>query len=190
MLVWANIMEVWKEFEANQLTHSAAHYLVAVHDILGDQGYVRSADIAKKLGIARSSASMGLHALIEKGYLKEDANKFLKLTPKGQQVAKEIIGKKVVLKRFFQDILKVDPYQAEVDTCKIEHLISSETGANLLTFIQFMSSQDPQVKKVLDKFFQLSNSAACPGLKSCTVCETVCLKEMLPTKLRVVPSNK
>lgn len=178
-------MEVWKEFEANQLTHSAAHYLVAVHDLIGEQGYARSADIAKKLGIARSSASLGLHALIEKGYLKEDANKFLKLTPKGLQVAKEIIGKKVVLKRFFQDILKVDPYQAEVDTCKIEHLISSETGANLLTFIRFMSSEEPLVKKTLEKFSQL-NSATCPGLENCAVCESTCLKEMLPPKLRAV----
>ncbi|OGQ06336.1 MAG: hypothetical protein A3F82_03650 [Deltaproteobacteria bacterium RIFCSPLOWO2_12_FULL_44_12] len=177
-------MEVWKEFEANQLTHSAAHYLVAVHDLIGEQGYARAADVAKKLGIARSSASMGLHALIEKNYLKEDTNKFLQMTPDGKRVAEEIIGKKVVLKRFFQDILKVKPYQAEVDTCKIEHLISSETGANLLAFIRFMSSADPQVKKVLEKFWQLSET--CPGLKDCPVCETTCLKELMPAKLRVV----
>lgn len=177
-------MEVWKEFEANQLTHSAAHYLVAVHDLLGERGYVRSADVAKKLGIARSSASLGLRALIDKGYIKEDANKFLQMTPKGLQLAKEIIGKKVVLKRFFQDILKVKPYQAEVDTCKIEHLISSETGANLLGFIRFMSSKDPQVKKVLEKFWQLKES--CPGIENCPICETTCLKEYMSTKLRVV----
>lgn len=180
-------MEVWKEFEANQLTHSAAHYLVAAHDIVGEQGYARAADIAKKLGIARSSASLGLHALIEKGYLKEDANKFLQLTPSGKRLAAEIIGKNVVLKRFFQDILKVKPYQAEVDTCKIEHLISSETGANLLDFIRFMSSEDPQVKKVLEKFWQSKEMPqTCPGLDLCPVCETTCLKELMPSKLRVI----
>ena len=96
-------MEVWKEFEANQLTHSAAHYLVAVHDILSERGYARSADVAKKLGIARSSASLGLKALIEKKYLKEDENKFIQITSQGQRLAEEIIGKKLVLKRFFQD---------------------------------------------------------------------------------------
>ncbi len=180
-------MEVWKEFEANQLTHSAAHYLIAVHDIITEQGYARAADVAKKLGIARSSASLGLHALIEKKYLKEDANKFLQLTPSGQRLAVEIIGKKVVLKRFFQDILKVKPYQAEVDTCKIEHLISSETGANLFDFIRFMSSQDPEVNKVLEKFWKSKEMPqTCPGIDQCPVCETTCLKEWMPAKLHVV----
>ncbi|MDP2600148.1 MAG: metal-dependent transcriptional regulator [Deltaproteobacteria bacterium] len=180
-------MEVWKEFEANQLTHSAAHYLVAAHDIIGEQGYARAADIAKKMGIARSSASLGLHALIEKGYLKEDANKFLKLTTSGQRLAVEIIGKKVVLKRFFQDILKVKPYQAEVDTCKIEHLISSETGASLFDFIRFMSSENVEVKKLLEKFWLSKETPqTCPGLEKCTVCETTCLKELMPSKVRAI----
>lgn len=180
-------MEIWKEFEANELTHSSAHYLMAVHRLLNEQGYARSADVAKELGIARSSASLGLHLLIDKEYLKEDGNKFLQMTPEGKQLAEEIIGKKVVLKRFFQDILKVKPHQAEVDTCKIEHLISSETGASLLDFIRFMSSEDALVKKVLQKFWQLKTACAtCPGLEHCPVCDSVCLKELLPMKLRAV----
>ena len=180
-------MEVWKEFEANQLTHSAAHYLVAVHDILSERGYARSADVAKKLGIARSSASLGLKALIEKNYLKEDENKFIQITSQGQKLAEEIIGKKLVLKRFFQDILKVKPYQAEVDCCKIEHLISSETGSSLLHFIHFMSSGDAEIKKVLEKFWKSKEAShACPGLSHCNICETACIKEQIPSKLRVI----
>ena len=179
-------MEIWKEFEANELTHSAAHYLMAVHTLLNDKGYARSSDVAKELGIARSSASMSIHMLIDKGYLKEDANKFLQLTPEGKKLAAEIIGKKVVLKRFFQDILKVKPHQAEVDTCKIEHLISSETGASLLSFIRFMSSEDSLVKKALQKFWQLQAKETCPGLENCPICETTCLREMMPAKLRAV----
>lgn len=180
-------MEIWKEFEANELTHSSAHYLMAVHTLLNEQGYVRAADVAKKLGIARSSASLGIHLLIDKNYIKEDANKFLQLTLEGKKLAEEIIGKKVVLKRFFQDILQVKAHQAEIDTCKIEHLISSETGASLLDFIRFMSSEDATVKKVLQKFWQLkSASATCPGLEKCPICETTCLKELLPVRLHAV----
>ena len=177
-------MEIWKEFESNELTHSSAHYLMAVHNLLNNKGYCRSADVAKELGIARSSASMGIHQLISKEYLKEDENKFLQLTVEGKRLAEEIIGKKVVLKRFFQDILKVKPHQAEIDTCKIEHLISSETGASLLAFIRFMSSEDSQVKKTLEKFWGLEEN--CPGLENCSVCETTCLKDLMPTKLKIV----
>lgn len=179
-------MELWKEFEQNELTHSAAHYLMATYNLLNEKGYCRSSDVAKELGIARSSASISIHLLINKGYLKEDENKFLRLTAEGKRLAEEIIGKKVVLKRFFEDILKVKPYQAEVDTCKIEHLISSETGSSLLAFIRFMSSEDPLVKKALQKFWQIQCKETCPGLKACPICETTCLMELMPTKLKVV----
>ncbi|MDO8493979.1 MAG: metal-dependent transcriptional regulator [Deltaproteobacteria bacterium] len=160
-------MEIWKEFEANELTHSSAHYLMAVYELLNEQGYARSADIAKHLGIARSSASMSIHLLIDKGYLKEDKNKFIQLTPNGKQLAEEIIGKKVVLKRFLQDILKVKPHQAEIDTCKIEHLISSETGASLLAFLRFMSSEETSIRATLEKFWKSK-------------------EELMPSKLKAV----
>ena len=59
-------MEIWKEFEANPLTHSATHYLFAVYYLAQNPGYARITDVAKKLGIARSSASLGLKNLVEK----------------------------------------------------------------------------------------------------------------------------
>lgn len=180
-------METWKEFEANELTHSATHYLFAVHDLLHDQGYARVTDVAHKLSIACSSASLGLKTLVQKGFLKEDKNKFIQLTPKGKTAVEEIIGKKVILKRFFQDILNVKPHQAEIDTCKIEHLISSETGAKLLSFIRFMSSDNTQVKKVLQAFAAFDSDDRCPGLEKCSICEHTCLKEIIPQQpLRVV----
>ena len=177
-------METWKEFEANELTHSATHYLFAVHDLIKDQGYARVTDVARELGIARSSSSLGLKNPIEKGFLKEDNNKFIHLSPMGKSCVEEIIGKKVVLKRFFQDILKVKPHQAEIDTCKIEHLISSETGANLLHFIRLMSSNDPLVQQALKKFWELKSS--CPGPNQCSICEETCLTEVIPPKLRAL----
>ena len=33
--------EVWKSFEDNTLTHSAAHYLMTIKDLLEDHGYAR-----------------------------------------------------------------------------------------------------------------------------------------------------
>lgn len=174
--------EVWKEFEANELTHSAAHYLIAVRDLIMEHGYARITDVAKRLNIARSSASIGLRTLLDKGFVKEDANKFVRLTEKGEQVAAEIVGKKVVLRRFLEEILLVKPHQAEVDTCKIEHLISSETGAKLLDFLKFMTSDDPRAKTVLAAFW--SSRSDCEGPGRCPVCEDTCLRESMPVALR------
>lgn len=175
-------MEVWKEFEANELTHSAAHYLIAVRDLTSEQGYCRITDVAKKLNIARSSASIGIHALTDKGFFKEDANKFVRLTTKGEEIAAEIVGKKVVLRRFLEEILLVKSHQAEIDTCKIEHLISSETGSKLLDFLKFMNSDDPCVQQVMKAFW--SGRTECDGPGQCPICNDTCLREAMPTPIK------
>lgn len=172
------MVEVWKEFESNELTHSMAHYLMAVRDLLAEQGYARITDVARKLNIACSSASIALRTLIDKGFLKEDANRFLRLTDKGKHLAEEIIAKKVILRRFLEDILHVKPNQAEVDTCKIEHLISSETGAKLLSFLKFMMSDKEIVQRLLKAFW--SQHEICEGLGKCPICLDTCLKDLMP----------
>ena len=52
--------EVWKEFEENMITHSAAHYLLAIDELIEDNGYARSIDIARELDITAGSCSTGL----------------------------------------------------------------------------------------------------------------------------------
>jgi len=58
--------QVWKEFEENDISHSAAHYLMAIDKLRGDYGYARSIDIARELDISPGSCSTGLKALIKK----------------------------------------------------------------------------------------------------------------------------
>ena len=65
---------VWKEFEENQLTHSAAHYLMTIEDLLADNGYARVTDVAKRLNITRGSASIGLKPLKKRELVLEDEN--------------------------------------------------------------------------------------------------------------------
>jgi Mn-dependent DtxR family transcriptional regulator len=43
--------QVWKEFEENSISHSAAHYLLAIDQLREDNGYARSVDIARELDI-------------------------------------------------------------------------------------------------------------------------------------------
>jgi DtxR family Mn-dependent transcriptional regulator len=57
------------------------------------------------------------------------------LTRKGKSTAKKIRLKHDALKFFFHQILGVDSSIAEMDACKIEHIISSETFEKLLLFL-------------------------------------------------------
>ena len=40
--------EVWKSFEDNEITHSGAHYLMTIKNLLEHQGYARVTDIARR----------------------------------------------------------------------------------------------------------------------------------------------
>lgn len=40
-------MEVWKEFGENEITHSAAHHILAIQELIAKRGYARVTDVAK-----------------------------------------------------------------------------------------------------------------------------------------------
>jgi len=49
-------------------------------------------------------------------------------------------------------ILQVCKEQAEINACKMEHLLSIETGEKLLGFMSFPLSDDPKVKASLNDY--------------------------------------
>ena len=127
-------MDVWKKFEENNITHSAAHHLVAILELREKRGYARVTDVAKELNITTGSASINLKALKGKNLIVEDENKFLVLSEEGEEIAKAVTMRKQVLLDFLVNVLKVSPEQAEIDSCKTEHLISAETARKLKDF--------------------------------------------------------
>jgi len=58
--------QVWKEFEENEITHSVAHYLMAIDELHEDVGYARAVDISKELEISAASCSNGIKSLLRK----------------------------------------------------------------------------------------------------------------------------
>lgn len=129
-------MDVWKQFEENNITHSAAHHLLAVMALRESRGYARVTDVAKHLNITTGSASTNLKSLKTKGLICEDENRFLTLTNEGEALARAVVGRKKLFHRFLLDVLKVSPEQAEIDACKTEHLISAETTRKLDKFLK------------------------------------------------------
>lgn len=127
--------DVWKQFEENSLTHSAAHHLLAIMELRAKRGYARVTDVAKHLNITTGSASTNLKSLKGKGLIVEDENRFLTLSTEGEGLAKAVIARKKVFHRFLVDVLKVSPEQAEIDACKTEHLISAETAKKLQHYL-------------------------------------------------------
>ncbi|MDP6016484.1 MAG: MarR family transcriptional regulator, partial [Candidatus Latescibacteria bacterium] len=91
--------DVWKHFDENELTHSAAHHLMAVHELRRRHGYARVSDIAQHLKITKGSVSSAMKHLKERGYVQEDHNKFLELTEKGLKVVWETEATRLVVQK-------------------------------------------------------------------------------------------
>ena len=167
--------EVWKSFEENQLTHSAAHYLMTIKALLQEHGYARVTDIAKRLNITRGSCSISLKPLKKRGLVVEDENKFLQLSEEGQRLAEMVEHNDELLEVLFRDVLGVDDDQAEIDACKLEHLLSIKTSMALHTFIEFIRSDAPVVRKFLGELRSRQVDPCPHDADTCETCQTVCI---------------
>lgn len=127
--------DVWKKFEENNITHSAAHHLLAILELREKRGYARVTDVARELNITTGSASINLKSLKAKNLIVEDENKFLALSDEGEKLARAVLDRKQIMYQFLVDVLQVSPEQADIDSCKTEHLISGETARKLTEFI-------------------------------------------------------
>ncbi len=158
----------WKSFEKNEVTHSMAHYLMAIRTLLAERGYARATDIAEHLDITRASASVAISGLRAKGLVDEDERHFLKLTDHGEDLARTIVSNRLMIIRLLRDVLLIDPVQAEEDACKMEHLLSSASGLRLFRLLGYVFDDPNRVRKI-QQVVQSSHDN-CPGIDNCDVC--------------------
>lgn len=152
--------EVWRAYEENELSHSAAHHLMAIHELREAHGYARVSDIAKHLSITKGSVSTAMKHLKERGYVQEDLNRFLELTEQGLKVVEEVEETRLVVQRFLRDGLGMDEDDAMIDACKVEHLISTEARRRLVRFLHVLFSEEPAANGFLQMFRDMRSVAA------------------------------
>lgn len=167
---------VWKEFESNEITHSVAHHLSAIDELMKENGYARVSDVARHLDITRGSASLTLKSLKEKNYVLEDQNKFLRLSDEGKRIVDRVWAKRTIVRKFLEDVLQLDQHRSEVDACKVEHLLSAETGEQLLNFVRFLLSDEPVPKRFLEAFWDQKDLAH--DVEKCPICVQECLLDL------------
>lgn len=143
----------WRDFDRNQVTHSMAHYLTAVHKLRQEFGYARSTDVAEFLDVSRGAASMALAQLKKRGWIAEDPNRFLLLTEEGARIAERVEQNFLILHRFFEEVLGASGEAARSDACKMEHLLGMETGMRLIWLMRHLLD-DAKLLKVVREAMQ------------------------------------
>jgi len=164
---------LWRAFEDNEITHSGAHYLLAIAALAKLGQAPRAADIARRLSVTRAAASLQLRTLQERGLVELDDQQRLGLSPLGANLVARVASKHEVLLVFLRELLGVRAGTAELDACKVEHLLSEEAGAALVRLIRFARSEQPEAQAFLAEFRR--TTAHCPPGARCELCTEACL---------------
>ena len=164
---------LWRAFESNEITHSGAHYLLAIAACAESGTAPRAADVARRLGVTRAAASLQLRKLHEHGLVEIDGRQRLRLSAAAVDLVARVASKREVLLVLLRDVLGVRRATAEVDACKVEHLLSEESGAALVRLIRFLRSGVPEAQACLESFRH--TTAACPPGERCELCTQSCL---------------
>ena len=147
----ANDASFWREFERNTLSHSMAHYLMAIERLRADLGYARATDVAEMLEVSRGAASIALSQLKKRGWVGEDPNRFLLLTPEGERITDLVEKNFQTLSQFFERVLGAESDRSFADACKMEHLMSMETGARLMYLMRYVLGEPELAVRIREK---------------------------------------
>ena len=111
-----------------KINESAENYLETIYVLLKKRGTIRSIDIVHELGYSKPSVSVAMKQLRENGYITIDEDGHISFTEMGSEVAERIFERHSVLTNALIS-LGVDEETADIDACRVEHVISAETFA-------------------------------------------------------------
>lgn len=114
---------------------SSENYLETILVLGKKLPVVRSVDIANELGYKKSSVSIAMKNLREKGYIDVSEAGFISLTDSGKRIADMIYERHELLSECLVK-LGVSEEIANEDACKIEHVISPESFEAIKSFIK------------------------------------------------------
>ncbi|MBP5198560.1 MAG: metal-dependent transcriptional regulator [Lachnospiraceae bacterium] len=105
---------------------SSEDYLEAILVLSESRPVVRGVDIAEHMGFKKSSVSVGMKNLREKGHITVTKEGFIYLTETGKEIAEMIYDRHQTISKGLM-LLGVSEDIALEDACKIEHVISPES---------------------------------------------------------------
>lgn len=118
------------------LTASLEDYLEVIHILHQSAKNVGVTDIAKVLGISKPSVTRAIKSLKNNSLVIQEKYGKIVLTPEGDKIAKSVYSRHKVLRKFLTEVLKISEDTAEIDACKIEHIISKETLEGIEKFLK------------------------------------------------------
>ena len=157
----------------HELTPSHEHYLRALWEVRSRLGYARLSDVARELGVAPPTLSVGLRALEARDLVTHDEHRFLVLTPRGERLAREVHHRFAVLSTFLRDVLGVPGAKAVDEACRLEHHVSGPTAERLLDLVKLLHD-DVEFRELFRRRLA-EYQRSCRVASECATCDLACL---------------
>ena len=132
-----------------RLSAKAEDYLETILRLSEMPRGARTGDIAAELNVQPSTVSAALRSLTEQGLVDYTPYGAVGLTPKGRQVAEEISGRHVALRRFLTDTLGLPQEDAEMAACGMEHDATPLVVERLGLLGDFLRDKNPNTVAAL-----------------------------------------
>ena len=120
--------------KTHRIGQSSEDYLETILE-LEKMGKVRSVDIARIMNVSKPSVNKSMNVLKDMNYITQEDYGDVRLTDEGRRLAESVLERHNLLASFFKDVLKVSDDVADLDACKVEHVISEETLNKIKEFM-------------------------------------------------------
>ena len=162
-----------------QVSDSLEDYLETIRALERANKVARVKDIAEKLGVLRGSVTGALKNLAQKGLVHYEPYSFITLTPEGKKIADEVHRRHEVLRDFLQNVLLMEPVQAEENACRMEHAVDRNVIDRLVKFVDYIHQCPRAGRDWIDRFVDY-HSTSMPNGKTCHACVRSCLERAKP----------
>ncbi len=118
-----------------KLSESVENYLECILDGMGEDGKeVTVTGIAKQEKVSKPSVNKALNILKEIGYVKQEPYGKISLTEQGREHAIYMKKRHIGIAEFLSKTLELSKEQADIEACRIEHVISDETAMLMVEY--------------------------------------------------------
>lgn len=107
-------------------SESVEDYLKQTYKLQNENEQVSLSQLAEKLNVSAPSVTQMVKKLEKKGYLKYTPYQGILLTPKGKQVALEVIRHHRLLELFLSEVMGYPLEKVDAEAEKLEHVISED----------------------------------------------------------------
>jgi len=151
-----------------ELTPTLEDYLRTIYHIERKQKAARPKDISRAQDVASSTVTAALQSLAERGMVNYEPYELITLTETGRKKAEQLAIRHHIVRNFLEDILGLEPRQAQATTCDMEHAVNRQALERFVCFLAFIQRHSPARVNWLDAFRRFIQEGA--DGQSCEQC--------------------